>query len=71
MKASTYTITTNVLKATISHGVKTKYDWLIEIESLSGQKVIGYKYQCLHLTKKHCIREFNIFRSKGFAIVHN
>lgn len=71
MKPSIYEIKTNALKATISRGVKTNYDWLLEVESISGEKLICKAFRALHLTKRAAIQEFNKVRMAGFLIQEN
>ena len=68
MKASIYTIESNELKATISRGVKTKFDWLLEVETKCGGKLISYNYQSIFLTKKSAVEEFNKLKSSPFVI---
>jgi hypothetical protein len=68
MKASIYTIESNALKATISKGVKTKFDWLLEVETKCGGKLISYDYRVVFLTKKGAVAEFNKLKSSPFAI---
>ena len=68
MKTSIYTIESNALKATISKGVKTKFDWLLQVETKCGGKLISYDYRVVFLTKKAAVAEFNKLKSSPFAI---
>jgi len=68
MKASIYTIESNALKATISKGVKTKFDWLLEVETKCGGKLISYNYKKMFLTKKTAVAEFNKLKTSQFLI---
>jgi phosphopantetheine adenylyltransferase len=68
MKASVYTIESNALIATISRGVKTKFDWLLEIQTKCGGELISYNYQTIFLTKKNAVKEFNKLKSSPFLI---
>ena len=67
MKPSKYIIETNILKAEISRGIKTKFDWFLEINTQCGGKLIG-SYRQIFLTKKNALKEFQDFRKKGFLI---
>jgi len=66
-KISKYEIKNNILKAYISRGFVTKYDWFLEITTICGGNLIG-EYQKIHLTKKSAIAEYNNFRAKGYLI---
>jgi hypothetical protein len=68
MKASIYTIESNALKATISKGLKTKFDWLLEVETKCGGKLISNDYRVVFLTKKSAVAEFNKLKSSPFLI---
>jgi hypothetical protein len=68
MKNSIYTIESNALIATISRGVKTKFDWLLEVSSKCGGELICQNYRAIHLTKKSSISEFNRLKQTPFLI---
>jgi len=68
MKTVTYKIESNALTATISKGVKTKFDWLLEVQTKCGGKLISYNYQTIFLTKKNAVKEFNKLKSTPFLI---
>jgi hypothetical protein len=68
MKASIYTIESNALKATISKGVQTKFNWLLEVKTKCGGQLISYKYQVVFLTKQAAVAEFNKLKNSPFAI---
>jgi hypothetical protein len=65
--AREYQIKNNILTANISKGLKTNYDWFLEITTNCGGNLIG-EFKKIHLTKKSAIAEFNNFRSKGYLI---
>lgn len=65
---TSYTIESNALKATISKGVRTKFDWLLEVETKCGGELISYNYQVVFLTRKSAIAEFNKLKSSPFVI---
>jgi len=67
MRTSTYTIESKSLKATISRGIKTKFDWLLEIEPKEGKELIS-NYRQLWLTKKSCVAEFQRVIKSPYAI---
>jgi hypothetical protein len=67
MKTSIYTIETKALKATISKGIKTKFDWFLEIEPKEGKELIS-NYRNVWLTKKSCVAEFQRVTKSPYAI---
>jgi hypothetical protein len=68
MNAASYKIESNALTATISRGVKTKFDWLLEVKTKCGGELISYNYQTLFLTKKNAVKEFNKLKLSTFLI---
>jgi len=71
MKTATYTLESNALKATITKGIRTKFDWFLEIETKCGGQLICKDYQVIFLTKKSAVAEFNKVKSNPFLIKQN
>jgi len=63
-----YTLESNALKATITKGITTKFDWTLKIEAKCGGKLICEEYQNIFLTKKAAVNMFKIINSKPFLI---